>query len=227
MKNQGVRRTELALLAASILLVVAVITLFFQQLPLQNTTLAMDWKTEWAAMRGGNLNYRPVDGVRFPPWSLLPLLPLGLLPMKIAWGILAGISVCIVAASVPRIPLKTLYLVSILFAVISFPSIRNIVDGNFEAIVVGGVALLLYAYKHENVLLLVLGFVFATIKIQVVSLLIAILAVYVILTWQKGKWLRAGILTAAIILPALLWRGRDWYIAVFGANYDKYTNSII
>jgi len=227
MKSQTKQYLEIALLTASILVVIGTVTVFFQKLPIENTTLAMDWKTEWAAMRGGNLHYQPAEGVRFPPWSLLPLLPLGLLPMKTAWGILAGISICIVAASVPRIRPKQLYLMSVLLAVTSFASVRNIVDGNFEAVVVAGVALLIYAYQNENVGLLVLGLILATIKIQVVTLLLLILLVYTILTWQKRKWLRAGALAGAVIIPSLIWRGKDWYIAVFGANYAKYTNSII
>ena len=227
MNSPAKQYLEIGLLAASFLLVVGGLTIFFQMLPIENTTLAMDWKTEWGAMRGGNLHYQPAEGVRFPPWSLLPFLPLGLLPMKTAWGILAGISIYLVAASVPRIQPTRVYLVSVLLAVTSFASIRNIVDGNFEAVVVAGVALLIYAYRNENIALLALGLIVATIKIQVVTLLILILLVYILFAWQKWKWLKAGVLTGAVILPSLIWRGKDWYIAVFGANYDKYTNSII
>jgi hypothetical protein len=219
--------SETAIIIISNLAVVVLFAYFFNQIPIKNTSLAMDWKTEWAAMRGARLEYLPVDGVRFPPWSLLPFLPLGLLPMRTGWGILAGISVCILAASAPRTKPAPVYLLSVLLAVISFPSVRNIVDGNYEAIVVAGVLLILYGYSRESIAALVFGFLLATIKVQEVTLLLIITALYVVIAWPLRRWLKAGLLTAGAVGLTLLWRGRSWIVALFGANYGKYTNSII
>lgn len=219
--------SETALTIISNLAVVLLFTYFFNQLPIENTSLAMDWKTEWAAMRGGRLEYLPIDGVRFPPWSLLPFLPLGLLSMRTGWGILAGISVCILAASVPRKKSTPMYVLSMLLAVVSFPSVRNIIDGNYEAIVVAGVLLILFGYSRESIWALVIGLLLATIKVQEVTLLLIILALYVVIAWPSRRWLKAGLLTAGAVGLSLLWRGGSWFVALFGANFEKYTNSII
>ena len=216
-----------AFLAISFLTVLILFAVFFEQIPTQNNTLAMDWKTSWASIRGGDLQYWPIDGIRFPPWSLVPLLPLGLLPMQTAWGILAGVGVFILVASVPRIGSKPVYWLSILLLVISFPSIRNIADGNMENLVVGGVLLILYGYSSKHLYAVVIGLLLATIKLQEVTLLLVVVALYVFMTWTPRNWLKMGLgLTAAIAL-SLMWRGQSWFVALFGLNYLKYTNSII
>jgi hypothetical protein len=218
---------DLAFLALSILAVLILFAIFFEKIPTQNNTLAMDWKTSWASIRGGDLQYLPVDGLRFPPWSFVPLLPLGLLPMQTAWGILAGVGVVILVVSVPRIESKAFYWLSIILLVISFPSIRNIADGNMENLVVGGVLLILYGYSSKHIYALVAGILLATIKLQEVTLLLMVVALYVLLTWTPRNWLKMGLWLTGAIALSLIWRGQSWFVALFGLNYLKYTNSII
>jgi len=219
--------SDLAILAVSLLTVLVLFAVFFEQIPTQNNSLAMDWKTFWLSIRGGDLQYWPIDGLRFPPWSLVPLLPLGFLPMQTSWGILAGVGVFILVASVPRIKSKAFYWLSILLLVISFPTIRNIVDGNMENLVVGGVLLILYGYSKNNLYAVVIGILIATIKLQEVSLLLVVVALYVLLTWAPRKWLKMGLCLAGAIGLSLIWRGQSWLVALFGLNYLKYTDSII
>ena len=218
---------DLAFLAISILAVLILFAIFFEKIPTQNNTLAMDWKTSWLSIRDGNLVYWPSDGLRFPPWSLVPLLPLGLLPMQTAWGILAGVGVVILVASVPRIESKAFYWLSIFLLVTSFPSIRNIVDGNMENLVVGGVLLILYGYSSKHLPALVVGILIATIKLQEVTLLLVVAAIYILITWKPRDWLKAGLGLSGAIALSLIWRGQSWIVALFGLNYQKYTNSII
>jgi hypothetical protein len=130
-------------------------------------------------------------------------------------------------ASVPQVGSRPLYWLSVLFLLTSFPSIRTLADGNMEAIVIAGVALLIYGYRSENVGGFAFGLLLATIKVQGVSLLVLIISGYAILTWPRQKWLKAGIITGVVIAISLLWRGSDWFLSVFGPNYDKYTGSII
>ena len=217
----------LAVLATSFITVLVLFAVFFEQIPTQNNTLAMDWKTSWASIRGGNLQYWPVYGIRFPPWSLVPLLPLGLLPMQTAWGILAGVGVFILVVSVPRTGSKPVYWLSILLLVISFPSIRNIADGNMENIVVAGVLLILYGYSSKHIYALVIGILLATIKLQEVTLLLIVVAIYVLLTWTPRNWLKMGLWLTGGIALSLIWRGQSWFVSLFGLNYLKYTSSII
>ena len=218
---------DLALIAVSFITVLILFAVFFEQIPTQNNTLAMDWKTSWLSIRGGDLQYWPIDGLRFPPWSLVPLLPLGLLPMQTAWGILAGVGVFILVASVPRTGSKPVYWLSILLLVISFPSIRNIADGNMENLVVGGVLLILYGYSSKNLYAMVIGILLATIKLQEITLLLVVVALYVLLTWTPRNWLKMGSWLTGAIALSLIWRGQSWFVALFGLNYQKYTDSII
>jgi hypothetical protein len=217
----------MAAIALSVVTVLVLFAVFFTQIPTQTNTLAMDWKTVWSSIRGGNLQYLPVDGIRFPPWSLVPLLPLGFLPMQTAWGILAGLGVLILVASVPHSEAKPIYLLSIFLVVFSFPSIRNIVDGNMENLVIGGVLLILYGYSSKNLYAFVIGVLLATIKLQEVTLLLVVTAIYVLMTWTPRNWLRLGMSITGAIGLSFLWRGRSWLITIFGQNYQKYTNSII
>jgi len=218
---------DLAFLAISFVMVLILFAVFFEQIPTQNNTLAIDWKTVWSAIRGGDLQYLPIDGIRFPPWSLVPLIPLGFLPMQTAWGILAAVGVFILVVSVPKIESKTFYWLSVLLLVISFPSIRNIVDGNMENLVVGGVLLILYGYSSKHIYAVAIGILLATIKLQEVTLVLVVLALYVLLTWTPRNWLKMGLCVTGAIAFSLLWRGQSWLVALFGLNYQKYTNSII
>jgi len=226
-KNMRYKILDLAFLAISILAVLILFAIFFEKIPTQNNTLAMDWKTSWLSIRNGNLQYWPSDGLRFPPWSLVPLLPLGLLPMQTAWGILAGVGVVILVVSVPRIESKAFYWISIFLLVTSFPSIRNIVDGNMENLVVGGVLLILYGYSSKHLSAFVVGILIATIKLQEVTLLLVIVALYILITWEPRNWLKVGLGLSGAIALSLVWRGQSWIVALFGSNYQKYTSSII
>lgn len=147
--------------------------------------------------------------------------------MQTAWGILAGVGIIILVVSVPRIEPKALYWLSILLLVLSFPAIRNIVDGNMENLVVGGVLLILFGYASKNLYAGVIGILIATIKVQEVTLLLVVVALYVILTWPPRKWLKISLGLSIAIGLSLLWRGQSWLVSLFGLNYQKYTHSII
>ncbi|NMC14540.1 MAG: hypothetical protein GYA34_16840 [Chloroflexi bacterium] len=217
-----------AFLAIVLIAVLVLFAFFFERIPTQNNTLAMDWKAIWPSFRDGNLQYLPViGGLRFPPWSVIPFLPLGFLSMQASWGILAGIGILILVISVPRVNSKIIYWLSIFLLVISFPALRNIADGNMENIVVGGVLLSIYGYDKKNVFALAAGILIATIKIQEVTLLLLVVAFYLFLTWHPGDYLKLGVILTGIIGLSLIYRGKDWLAAVFGQNYQQYTGSII
>ena len=95
-------------LACTLLAMLLTFVISFSQIHIQNNTLAMDWKT-FRSLLDANLVYLPLDGLRFPPWFLVPLLPPSFLSMQTSWGILAGISFIILVLSVPRICSKTLF----------------------------------------------------------------------------------------------------------------------
>jgi hypothetical protein len=218
---------ELAFFVITFMGVLFLFAVFFEQIPIQNNTLAMDWKTFWSSLRGGDLQYWPSEGVRFPPWSIVPLLPLGLLPMQAAWGILVAVGIFLQVVSVPRIGSRSFYWLTILLLIISFPSIRNFADGNMESLVVGGVLLILYGYSSKHLNAVVIGILIASIKLQEVTLLLVVLALYILITWTPYNRMKIGLYLSGAIGISLVWRGQSWFVSLFGANYQKYTNSII
>jgi len=199
----------------------------FQSFNIKNSTLAMDWKTFWPSIQGGKLIYIPLDGLRFPPWAMIPFIPLGFFSLKASWGLLSGVSVIISILSVPTSKSKSIYWLSILLLVLSYPSLRNLADGNMEAIVVGGILLVLVGLRTENPYVLALGALISTIKLQEVTLLLLGVGILIVRKWDLAKWLKSGILCTLIVGLSLLWRGKEWFIALFGPNYAKYTSSII
>jgi hypothetical protein len=215
------------ILATSLIMSLAAFVFFFDKIPTQNNTLAMDWKTFWPSLRNGNLQYLPLDGLRFPPWSILPILPLGFLSMQKAWGALACIGVFILTFSVPKTKSKVMFWISAILLITSFPSLRNIADGNMENLVVGGVLLIIYGYERKLPLITALGILISTIKLQEITILLIVLGWYLFQTWNHNEKLKMGLLVSGVVVFSLMWRGQAWIIALFGPNYQKYTGSII
>lgn len=183
---------------------------FFNTLPLRSTTLALDWRNLWQAFNAGLQYDAGVGALRNPPWSVLPLWPLGALPMASAWGLLVYASLIVLVLSVPRVRPRWRTWAGILLLVASFPSLRNIADGNFEALVIAGVLLTLAGYERQQPLTLSVGVLLASAKPQTVLLLMPVLALYVLQTWPLRAWLRAGLITGSVILVTFLWRGEQW-----------------
>ncbi len=200
-------------LGAAALLFVA----FFQQIPIEGTTLAMDWGGIWHAIQGGQPNYLAGEtGVRIPPWNLLLILPLGLLPMRAGWGALVFLTYVVLVLSVPRTPRRVLFFLSVFLLATSFLALRHAADGNFEAMVIAGALLCVHGYGRRNVYTLAAGILLVCAKPQESALLLLVLVFSVLRTWPHQEWLRLGGLLALVVVPGLLWKGGDWLTAVFG-----------
>lgn len=202
--------------AAVLLLAVAAYLLmaFFERLPIEGTTLAMDWRGLWMALQGGTLKYG--TGLRNPPWSILPLLPLGLLTFRAGWGLLNFITIAVLVASVPRSSSTKLWWLGTALLATSFLTLRQLADGNFEGLVIAGILLVLHGYRTLKPWILAAGMLLATAKPQETWLLVACLAVYVLRTWPLKKGLAAGLVTGLVMTLTLAWFGRDWWNAMTG-----------
>lgn len=196
------------------LLVGVMFAVFASRITIEGTSLAIDWYDIWHGLRGP-LNYEDFK-FRNAPWSMFPLLILGQLPMKVAWGLMMYITLAVLVASVPRVRKQKLYWASIFLTVASFPALRQYADGNVEAVVIGGILLALYGYAHREPLPLALGILFATSKPQVAVLFLACLGVYMLQTLPRQLLLKTGIYVLVPVLLGFLWRGPAWLDAVFG-----------
>ena len=198
-----------ALFAGFVIVVGIVFALFFEQMPIRVAAPALDWNGIWQSL-SHNLEYKAEYGLYNPPWTALVLLPLGWLPMAASWGIVIYVTLLVLVISVPHTSEKWLYWLSILLLVISYPTIRNIVDGNLEAETIIGVLLILYAYRHQRAVLLAVGILLATAKPQVTLLFMPVLGLYMLRTMTPRLWLKTGGIIGLVVMLSLIWRGGAW-----------------
>lgn len=182
---------------------------FFEQWPIEGTSLAIDWVSLYAGVKDGLLRYDA--GVRSPPWSVLTLLPLGWLSFRASWGVLTLYTLLVMVVSVPSIQPRWKTWLGALLLVTSFPSVRHLADGNLEGLVIGGALLLLAGLERRHPLLTAAGLLFVTVKPQEVWLWMLILAVELWRTWpRRAFWQMSGVVGGSVILT-LLWKGLEWW----------------
>lgn len=182
---------------------------FFAHLPVEGTTLAMDWKGLWACLRSG-VHY---DGLslRNPPWSVFYLYPVAQLPMQIAWGIVMYLTLIVQVLSVPSVRPRWRTWLGIVLLVVSFPSLRHMADGNFEGIMIGGLLLALYGYHRANVPALAAGLLLSTAKPQQVLFFLPVLSVTMLMTLPRRLLLQTAAICLLFVIPGMLWRGEEWW----------------
>lgn len=191
----------------AISLFIGLIVFYFQQIPIENNTLAMDWKNLWLGLENGIPTYGNETGLRIPPWSLLLVLPLGFLPLKISWGVLAAITFLVLLWSVPK---GKHFLIRALLLILSFPAIRTVADGNFEFLVIIGVLLIIKGFESKKVIPLAIGVLLAATKIQETWVLMLVLPFYLFRSFTSKQVIGLGSLVLIISTPTLLWKGYEW-----------------
>ncbi len=129
--------------------------------------------------------------------------------MRVGWGLLVMMTLGALIISVPRKG-RRLDLLSIFLLTSSFLSIREVVDGNFEVLVISGVAITIYADRRQNFWLLVIGLLLATAKPQEVWLLMIVLGVYLLRTQTPQRLAKLAGALAIFVIPALVLVGFDW-----------------
>lgn len=213
--------------AAAIVLLLAAVGLllyFFQQFPIEGTSLAIDWKGLWAGLHADPPLYGNATGLRIAPWDVLLVKPLGWLPFRASWGMLTLLTLAVLVASVPNALGKRRRWLGILLLVTAFPAVRHIADGNFEGLVIAGLLLAVYGYQKQKVWPMAAGLLLATAKVQEAWVLAPILGVDLLRAWPRRRlWQLAGLL-AVVIIPSLLWLGRQW---VTGASSILERGSIV
>jgi len=201
-----------ALLGLVLVVLGAGFALFFNQLPIEGTSLAIDWR---GIQTGLNRVVRYGSGVRNPPWSLAILLPLRYLPMQASWGVWNFITLLILLLSVPRHPRRTRFWLGVLLLIVSYPALRLMADGNLDPLTIAGALLCVAGYRTRHTLVLAAGILLVSTKPQAAVLLLVVLGVSILLTWPVRAWLRLGAALAVVVIPCLLWRGPEWIDAVF------------
>jgi len=187
---------------------------FFAIIPIEGTTLAMDWKGLWAGIKDGVIQYGDAQtGLRIPPWSIVVLLPLGFLPFRLSWGLLALVTLAVLIISVPDAP-KSLRIFAIFALATSYPTLRTIADGNLEALVIVGALLLVYGFDHGSPAAVIAGILLIATKIQESWILLLILPFFMFSQLEKPQNVRVILGVLAIVAVSLFWKGREWIEAV-------------
>jgi hypothetical protein len=199
-----------ALGLAALILVVQ----FFEHLPIEGTALAIDWNSIYHGMENGGVRYD--TGLRNPPWSVLFILPLGLLSFRASWGVLTLATLAVEVISVPSTIPRWKPWVGIALLVASFPSLRHVADGNLEALIIGGTLLILHGFAARNLWTLALGILLATTKTQETWMLMLVLGYYLLQVWPAREWLRAVGIVLAVVVPSLIWKGAEWWASAAG-----------
>jgi hypothetical protein len=215
------RLFEYALTAIVLLIGAALVASAFERLPIEGTSLAIDWKGLYQGLQGGQVVYGNATGLRIAPWVIPLVLPLGFLSFRSSWGVLTLFTIGVLVVSVPRPRGKrALWLASLLLLVTSYSALRHTADGNFEGIIIAGALLIVAGYRAQKPLVLALGLLMATAKVQESWALVLATGFYVLLAWPLQLKIRLGIILAAVVVPCLLLWGSIWFNAM-GAILER------
>jgi hypothetical protein len=205
---------------AAVLAVFGLTVWFFMRIPTGGTTLALDWISIRAGLEHWNLTYSPENGLRYPPWSALLLLPLGQVPMGAGWGTVAFLTLMALTLCLPRaVDSGKKRILGVLVLTLAYPAVRTMVDGNIEFLVLAGLALLEFGLARGNPVLFGAGILLSATKIQETWILLLFLPFLAGKAWTARKWAATlGVLALAGI-PAMLWRGREWLASVITSPF--------
>ena len=214
MNQKPFRLNPAYFLVALLLLVGALISVsFFERIPIEGTMLAIDWKNLYSGIQGGQIIYRG-GSLMIAPWSLPAVLPLGFFSMRAGWGLLALTTIGVLVLSVPR---RRYRIAATLLLVTSWPAIRQVVDGNFEYVVIAGVLLIIYGLRgtwQHYLVALVAGLLMASAKPQEVWLLMIVLGFYLLRTRSLQRLFELGTTLLIVVVPALVLFGMSWISAM-------------
>lgn len=203
------KRLQIPLMIALLLPPAIALMIFFGRFDIEGTSLAIDWKLLYPAIEGGVLRYEGT-GLRQAPWSILPLLPLGLFGQGAGWGLLTYIMLLVLLLSVPRVRRRGLYITALLLTLLSYPAIRTIADGNFEILGTAGVLLIVFGYRVQSPWAVAGGVLLASSKPQVGVLVVLVAGLYMLRTWPPRQWLTAAGAVLGVVIPTMLIWGPLW-----------------
>lgn len=196
------------LLAVFIVLFVSV----FKRLPIEGTSLALDWRGIWQSIEGGTINYG--KGLRNPPWSIIPVLPFGLISFRESWALLTIVTLGVLVISVPRNSSHRSFWFYTFLISTSFPTLRLVADGNLEVLTIAGTLILLYGYRSRSPWALSVGILLASAKPQESWLFILAIALYSYQQWPLKRVATAFTIVVLFVVPSMLWVGKDWLQAL-------------
>lgn len=198
------------ILIISLLIIVAsALVWVFASLPLEPSGMAIDWKLFYSTTHGFKIDY-PENRLFTPPWVLALLWPLTVWPLPLSRGSAAVATIVVLLFSVPRTPHRWKLMSSAGLLLFSYPAVRHLVDGNLEAMIVGGVLLAVFALRKQSVPLMCLAVILLSAKVQESWLFLLALAFYLWRDWPKKLIGQTLVAFSACVAPFIIWKGEEW-----------------
>jgi hypothetical protein len=216
MKSRMTEFVPYGIAAAAVLAVTLMVVWFFMRIPIEGTTLAMDWITIRPGVDRWDLSYGSDSLLRITPWSAIFLLPLGQLPLNAGWGMVAVLTLIVLTLCVPREQdAGGKWIAGVFAAVFSFLALRTMADGNVEFLTLAGLMLLEAGLLRKSPIVFALGILLTVSKVQETWILMIFLPLMAGREWNPRRWLiTVGVVGLAVVF-GILWRGREWFASVF------------
>lgn len=210
--------------ALSALLMIAGAALFgfaFQQMPDEMLTFAIDWHSGqiYNAVQGFTVDYTlPNITLHHPPWTMPPVMVLGLLTEKASWGVLIFLYIVIMGMSIPRGMGTPITLLTLFVLVTHYWTVRVWVDGNLEILAMSGLLLLLVGYPRHSITLVAAGVLLASAKPQLGLLPVFFVGIGMLRTWDWRRWGTVALIVLTAMIAGYLWKGAEWRGAFYPGN---------
>ena len=196
----------------------------FSLFPVDKPDQALDWKNFYLSTHGFRID--PDHRVFNPPWTLALLWPFTAWSLPVSRGLAAFVTLIVFVLCVPRNKSNLLWLASIFLLLLSYPMLRNLIDGNLEALILGGALLGLCALRKGNPYLFAIGILFLSAKIQESWLLLIFLIFDAWRNWPRSYFLKTTLGVGIVIVPFLAWKWNEWFQALQSFPYENVvTNS--
>jgi hypothetical protein len=203
---------QVLIFGATLLAVLLVFIRFVGQLDLSDSRFGFDWQMIWISMINGHIIWG--QGISIPPWGLVWLLPLGFLPYATSFAIVMFSLLVVLLLSVPRTKTPS-YWIALIGLMVSYPTLRAMLDANVDGFVIGGILLTVYAFTSRKPFLLAFGVLLASIKPQISGLLLIALALETLQTTAPRFYLVTAGLILAVVIPTAIWEWPDWFQSLF------------
>jgi hypothetical protein len=200
----------------SLLLFVAAFLILYKylsSLPVGNKSFGIDWHSIYRGIKGGKIRYD--TGLRNPPWIALLIAPLGMLSFTESWALLSLGTLIVLMISNTQLKNRSLYL-GIFLLIASFPSLRQLVDGNLELLVIAGILMLIAGRHDHNPLCFAAGILLASAKPQETWLLLFFIVLETFFRWDFKENVSYLMIVLAVTIPSMIVHGADWIQAVVG-----------
>lgn len=175
--------------------------------------IAIDWKHIWNGTH--NLAaYYGVTELRTPPWALIFVWPLTLLSLERSWALAAYLTLVVLSLSAPQSEGRGERLLGTLLLVAAYPALRQLIDGNLEALIIGGALLLAYSLARQKAWPFALSLLLLSAKIQETWLLLPFAIYQQWRSWPRAERLKPYLYSGAIAALPLLIYGGGWVEAM-------------